>query len=1055
MPPFDTTKITYQLGRALTFITTYTRDTFPLFLSSRYLAPNSFHDSPGRQNYFPSTCGTSEALTVIGVAAFKAFEATGNTTWRALGTNIAESYRSYFHLDDLFTTVPNGLNTPLVRNHWLGVVRNNANGTAQKTEGITDGSVVSDPFNFGYFGSATFTSGTANLNSDLSRVFKVHNGELLYKNVYAPLKSGSEYLIDYWVSDGYRNYPNGNKTVTGEANGLVKLVSTFSGSLFVVYSRFTGSNISPPGATALQGEHFLEPYPIWFKTKQASLTYTGAAFDAYWWAYDLYTLAYKHNPSLTKYQNAAEVLKWNTLKYADTSEASYFYKRSPSSEPLSYAGSYLLQYAVNASGVPQTLPGYTASRETALSDRLQYLKLNINANEFVNVFSGVELQNYVTNVYFDPLVEVKLQVCSSVTNLLEVRLSTSKNVLDFSQDYYAYWLVEANLVSERTFKYSEFLRFDSDNVWHPRIVEVPSFTYNGATTFFARSLIDGVACVTFLAVIPNNTAGVGFLGAKYTNKLPKIRYGLVGAGRFRFKDAFGNFYYLNVSDTSDNWLTFDSSWQESFGVDDRLLTEIVFENTQSTETRLFVYWIGAPGKPLPVPITTYKAAVIDRSRAAHTLWIGDFQALNNSLDKLKYTPGAIPFTINTLNGELQGFRGKQFYMAYQSPYSLMRWGYPEYAKNVVKMFSDAQDSYTRQSTNKIEGLLHQVFLPYGNENAAYLDKIPTAELVLSFPVPFIFDQIQLTPSDAWDFNQFSWKGLDPNTQWSPYQFRALEDLSKYYLLNQGDITARKVLENYIKYAYQWITTNPTQQITNVIPEGDPQSLYYEPHAAAIEGITAININRAGIQRGLSWAVIQNKFDYIDNQFVDTGTMAGSWCKNQPTFTFSSQTYQEDFTFWKGKIIEFYSLALLHKDELFQDIGVNVYEFPALTFADGSYRCDNIAHFIIEIEDDKYPIITQEYADRTQQRILRNRNPKNKIITFRYEKLNSAQTKQITDFYALVNRTANGVFTFNTATLPYTDFTGKFIFKEAPKIDVIIANSARGLFNVEITVRRVG
>jgi hypothetical protein len=378
----------------------------------------------------------------------------------------------------------------------------------------------------------------------------------------------------------------------------------------------------------------------------------------------------------------------------------------------------------------------------------------------------------------------------------------------------------------------------------------------------------------------------------------------------------------------------------------------------------------------------------------------------------------------------------------------------EYAKNVVKMFSDSQDSYRRQSVDKIEGLLHQVFLPYDNENIPYLDKASTFESVLSSPIPFLFDQIQEIPSDIYEFNQFSWRGLDPNTEWAPYCFRAMEDLSRYYLDNQGDRQARKVLENYIKFAYAWCIANPNQQITNIIPEAYPQARYPEPHAAAIEGITAININRAGIQKSLSWFVIQTKFNYIDNQFVDTGNMYGSWCKDQPTFTHAGQTYQEDFTFWKGKIIEFYSLALTYRDEISQDTIADFPVFPKIGSTDGNYHCDNPAHFIDEIIENKYPIIEQEYADRTQQRVLLNTQPKNKEISLRFDKLSSTNLSIIVNFYNQVNQ-GLGKFVFDTTNLPYTDFDGIWIFAEKIKTSTFIANKDRGLFNVEIRIRRIG
>jgi len=1052
--PFDITKINYQLAKALQFINTYTRDTFPLFFSTKFLAPNAFHDVQGRQNYFPSTCGTSEALTILGVAFFKAFEATNDIQWKNLGINCAESYRNYFHLDDLFTTIPNGLDTPLVRNHWLSVVRLEKSGNNQKTEGLSNPSLVNDPFNFGYFLDATFINGVAQLNTDLSRVFKVYSGELEYKNVYAPLKNGMNYPIEYWVSEGQKAYPNGDKINTTEPNGRVKLTQNFNGTLNIIFARFDGATINPPSSTPLLGEHFLEPYPIWYKCKQGGLTYTGAAFDAYWWSYEMYEIAYKHT-NLAKYNNAKEIIKWNTLKYAGLESQSYFYQKSKSLEPLSYPGSYLLQYAVDANGVAQTKPGFLASRETTITNKLEFLKLEINANNNANIFSGVELQNYVTQVFFDPLVKINLETASSIENILEIKISLATNSNDFSQDYYAYKIVLGDSQPRGySFGFEQFLKFENDNSWHPRIAESPVFVFNSSSWLWREENVDGVLRLFVETNNPDSSAGFGLINAKFSNKLPKIKYKLIGQGRFRFRDSANNFYYINIADTGGSWLTFNSSWQESLGVGDRQILELVFENTQNSPSILSLLYVGEDGKTIPVPVKSYKASIVDKNRLAHTWWVGDFQPLNNSLDKLPYTPGSIPFTINTLNGELQGFRGKQFYMAYQSPYNLSKWGYLQYGKNVVQMLSDSQDSYQKQSIDKISGLLHQVFLPLDNENIAYLDKAKTFESVLSSPIPFLFDDFIEIPTDIYEFNKFSWKGLDPNTEWAPYCFRALEDLSRYYLDNQGDRVARKVLENYIKFAHAWCITNPNSQITNIVPENPPQANYFEPHAAAIEGITALNCNLAGIQQTLSWELIQFKFNYIDNQFVDLGNMQGSWCKNQPSFSWNNQSYQEDFTFWKGKIIEFYSLCTLSKDYITKGEVSTFPSFPKINFVNGAYVCDSPAHFVDEIIEDSFPIKAQKYSDANEQRVLLNRNPINKTIQLRYENLDSTTTKQLIDFYSLVNQTPKGLFSFDLTSLSTNDFVGLWIFSEPIKVEPVVANKLRGIFNVSLKIRRL-
>lgn len=1037
--PFDTTKISNQLNGALNFINTYTRNTFPLFFSTQYLAPNAFHNVAGRLGYFPANMGTSEAASILGIAFFKAFEATGNQGWKTLGLNQTESYAGHFFLDNIFTQANLGINTPLVRNHWLVITY----GTAQ-TEGGQNGN---DPFNFGTFTNHTFTNGIAQLPSNLSKFYKAYNGILHYQNLFAPLRSGIEYPIDYYVRQGFKVFANGITQATAEPNGRVQLISNFSGTLGCIYTQLNNSLLTA-GNAPLTGGNMAEPYPLFFKCKEGAREYSSCATDTIWWQYEMFDKAFQHS-GLTKYANAREITKWNAIKFLINRQIdTYYIKKEASDNPLRYPGSYALQYAVDVNGNNQTLPGFTISRETAIAQK-NYVKLVINANSNPNVFSGVELQNFVTQTQIDPLVSITLEAASTVPQILELKLSLSPDALNFSQEYKAYWFITGGSVNQsKTFNFKSFLKFTNFDVWNISKAENPVFVYNAATFTFNQDIIQEIDTTVVNISMPTTSDGGGLINANYSNKIPNIIYSLSGNAQLRFKDNLNNFYYADISDTGGAWLVYSGSWQQ-FGVSARQLTEIAFQNSGTTQANLKLFYVGDAPEFLPSPAIVYKASVTDKSRLAHTLWIGNYRPNNNPLDKSPYQPGAIDFVLNTLNGAESGFYGRQYYMGYQSAYILDKWNLKNEAKNVIKLWNDSQESYRNQSIDKINGLLHQVFLPYSPENIPYLQKLTKSQNVVNFPIPFLNQKIQQVPTDSYKFNEFSWQGLDVNTSWSNYCNRAKEDLARYFYKNQNDSVARKILTNYLNFIYDYYQNNPTLTITDIPPNVSPQSNYFEPHSASIEGITCLFANLAGVELEKTFWLIQNRFSYIDNQFESNGAMAGSWTKNQQTFTANSITYKENFSFWHGKIVEFYSELLIYKDLIRVSETTTIPLFPNFSGLSNSF-----AHYITEITEATYPKITQKYAEGNQQTVLLTQNIVGKIIGMNFQNFDAVNVSTLINFYNGINKTSNGQFKFDLTKVNYSEFSGTWIFDVVPSIETVIANKNKGKFNISLKIKQI-
>lgn len=1038
--PFNLADTLYQLQKSCDFISAHISDTYPMFATTKYLAPNSiFFEVQGRAGYFSPKSATSEATTVLAVASFKAYQATGDIRWKTHGIGFIDAYANYFYIDNPFTAdISAGINSAYCRNHWLICAYDSIT-----TEGNQTGN---DPFNYGTFTSISFTSGIGAVETDLSRVFKVYTGDLYYKNLYAPVINGNEVTIDYWIAfDNTKTYPDGSKQANsgGEPIGRIKLTSSLTGTYKIAYTRRNGAVVTPPTGIR-NGSGLYEPYPCWFPCIGSSAgTYTSNAFDANWWGYEAYKLAYQ-NTSDPKYLNAANITKFNCLRYINLSSQTYYYKKDPSDNPLRLPGSYFIQTNTSINGTALTTPGYTATRSSD-SGLTQWLRLDVNAitTPTNTSFPTMEVQNYAAQTALDPLVNIYIETrCTQACNL-KIKLSISPDALDFSQEYIYFFHIPANTTVTRTLNYLNFVTTDVTN-WYPWIAETPVFTFNGSTYSIIDATINNQLQTVVSCVIPDNTAGVGFINAKYTNVIPSIMYSLTGECQVRIKDDSANYYYVRLTNTSGEYNEFTITWAD-LGVSPRLVTEIAFLGV--TACTLNLWYAGETPSPIPSPSKIYKATVSNELKTAYTWWIGDFYPTNNILDKLKYTPGATPFVINTLNGAVSGYRGAQFYMGYQSPYSLQEWGYSDYARNVVNMMNDAQEAYKTQSINRLKGLLQQVFLPYSVENIPFLDKIKQNINIAGFPIPFMSQSVLSKDSDAYSFDVFAWEGLDPNTRWSPYCFRAMKDLSKYYSLNKSDLQAKKVLTTFINFISTWVDENGINPITDIPPSANPQQNYHEPHAWALIGSCAIwcYINR--INRPISFKVIQHAYTYITSQWVDSGTMAGMWCAGQPNSVIGGITYKEFFSFWAGEIIDFLAELVIYQLQLESDPAQSLTDFPSISCATNS-----VADYIQQITYN-FPTIDHVFADGSSQQILLSRSPVGDELELRFEAMSADKLKTLFNW---CNTTYMGAtpFRFPTSSLNYNDLEGKWVLTEQPIVETLIHNKSYGLYNCTIKCRKV-
>ncbi|MFG6101145.1 hypothetical protein U2F10_02755 [Leptothoe sp. EHU-05/26/07-4] len=265
----DDTAIDTMLAGSLQWLQTYTRDTLPLAANSDYVTVNAFHNVLGRGGYFPGSAGTTEGQAALGRACMEAFFVTGVVAWKNYAIALGEALIEYYYNDPV--PAPGSEFSTIWLSHWLINV---------KEPFVSRGPANTiDPLNYGDFGrTITFTNGVGVIPSGnpsdgelLAVVYKVYStdGILLWQNVDAPLVAGTEYAIEYFVSDfqlkgqNYRIFPDteasgGTPPIsTTETAGLIKLTSSYTGTAKLVYCTYSGP--------VIQVNQLFEPYPVWRK----------------------------------------------------------------------------------------------------------------------------------------------------------------------------------------------------------------------------------------------------------------------------------------------------------------------------------------------------------------------------------------------------------------------------------------------------------------------------------------------------------------------------------------------------------------------------------------------------------------------------------------------------------------------------------------------------------------------------------------------------------------------------------------------------------------------
>jgi hypothetical protein len=1064
----DIALLNSYLSGALTFINNHKRDSYPLIISTKNLLPNSFHAVEGRRNYFPGSklvgCATSEAMTSFARACFYAWEATGNVAWKNLGLDVTQSFTDYFFIESIPPT------TQIWDSHWLCIAFGST-----PTKGSQPNTIpATDAFNYGNFDtSVNFTNGIGTLGTGslLADVYKVYIGDLKYRNVYAPLlDGGTEYGIEYWVSDyslegiNYRIYPDGTRSQTTDAIGKIKLITDFTGTAKVAWADYSGGTISAP-ISARQGQGLIEPYPFWNGcVKPDGRTILNTAFDTYWWGFDAFELAYQHTNNIV-WRNAANSFKFTAQHAMIIENLSFYNKKEDTSYPFRYPGSQ----AFTTNNLNNPKPTLSASRDTSNN----YLVLTMGT-PVANSFPTMEFQNFIVQTQLDDNVFIFAEASINVSTILELKLSTSSDLFDTSQEYIAYWNVIGDNVSrEITLNLNNFIRWGSSICWHPKIAEEPIFTYSGLGGSISQRINQDFTFginnrPLFLEVNlskGNGFAGFGLNNCNFTNSPPSIRYSLSGNISMRVQDSNDVYWYCQLPSRGDGeFLTFIGDWNQFTGSGTPgigNIKEVIFEINGGAAKIIIHYLANQQNyvpETIPIPNTVYKASLVSKVRASHTLRIGTFRPLNNKLDRVPYFPGAVPFTRNTVRipkpgsgyeTVLDSWGQGMIYMGYLSPYHQHIWGNTQARDNQIQLLIDSFTAYTNQSTSRIRGLPQQVFLAALWDSAAfatYGEKLPPiVKKIMAFVIPFLFNKTTTVDSNVYKLNTFSWRGSDPNTAWFPYAARVMESTARYVYANPSDQKAKSLVIQYLKFLLDdYKYRGSIAPLTDIVPEARPQSNYNEPHAAALIGRCALWANLAGLNTKLTTDILDICYRYIGSQYLSTGTMAGSFAAGQPNFTHSSITYKEYFSFWHGEIVEFLALLIKYQDFI---------NYPSLS-TPGIYPSVEPTK-VISVKEPNFKSSLFRFSDGNRQSLLNRKTQSNKEITLEYFNVSEDELEIFSEFYRIHGTTElfelpSDVPIFQRFRL-YGSTVLYWRIAQPINFETVVANSTRGVFKFSITI----
>lgn len=282
-----------------------------IFINDVGLIVNAFHNTLGRQGYFPSEAGTSEGQLIMIRASVLAYKSTGNLYWLKLAKKLSSA------LEILYMRTPPLTPTELYIPHWLFTVKG-----ATESQSAN----LAYPITMVYNGTDRFIGTVPAGGTDygdrvlkLTRLYGNDGGTRLdFANPFAGVIG-----TDYGVPENVVTDETGTTFEIPEAN--VGSNVDFTANLIAIYDF----------GDAIPKSTNLEAWPYWRLLDDTEIS---CAVDTLPWAYEAFNLMFEvtRNPT---YALAANATKYNIYDVYDVDDGRPWFRRTPD-HPLEVSGTY-------------------------------------------------------------------------------------------------------------------------------------------------------------------------------------------------------------------------------------------------------------------------------------------------------------------------------------------------------------------------------------------------------------------------------------------------------------------------------------------------------------------------------------------------------------------------------------------------------------------------------------------------------------------------------------------------------------------------------------------
>lgn len=823
-----------------------TRSTEPMAHNMDNLVKAQYHKEIGRNGYFTPESGTSEGqfLTILGLLSM--YETTREMKWLGMAEKLVEAafrilykncnFPNSYTFTEFTTYIP----------HWLFNVSKDFKSEAYYVKEI----------------KVKKGKGIIETEYEARKVFKAftNNAKLAWDDPYASITPKDSHIFEEDICEyEISSYSINEKDIS------VQLTDNITDTVMVVYSDMGGPVIKP-------SENY-EAYPIWRPLKEGE---TDAAVDSLWWSYfcwkklyaitksERYRLLMTHTQNVLKrtcqlsdveqYFGAAFNLTEDESKDGVLIDIDNTYKDSSNRtpEPKWYRNEEDGSIEINIEdGTGSILLGAQINKDTNYNDR--YYELAVS--------SGIRTAVVLT-----------IKCVSNNGAIREFSYGQIAKGHEFDSTTY-----EPEILKYPIKKFKDVSRCKFDLLYSPHAELI--YKSDGCSVNFSEvELKEGLARrVDFEVKTQYDDDGNAYAGyAQYHPSMktetfievPKITYSSSGCIEITFFDELG-WKWVKALPASEKLITV------SLDKNDFYLYEIQkngFANVPDTpegelNTLLFC------GISKTSQLTLLRLGVVEDAKFDTTSYttgidieITEEKAQTFKLHYLrplpikeyKYSPYTFPFTMNTVNGVINSWRGTP-YIGYQCPWFWQDIGDEEGINTNLRFLKDAQKEYSTRLKNG-----YNFFMPC-----------------------FIWDR--------WDSleygepNTFSFNGPDPNTNWGGYQYRAIANVALALMNEPENKIAKSIVYNFFVSLNKIWKTGNEQPPTTFNSDGSITTQEgLDLHGVALILRAAIYAYQScSISDGICLSLINKCLKFMNNNFefptdrgdYNTESTAGTWRKD--------------------------------------------------------------------------------------------------------------------------------------------------------------------------------